>query len=175
MAWCQHATIYTLNYVILTSTMSLTLRNPREWMFVVQISLLIVTFLSLTSQNLSFMQTIQGVNPHPHIAPCFNTWSVIFFFFLLFLCHLLNFGACICQPGKAKWSGPHHIIKMLHFVLFHNVTCYTNSLVSRIHVNATKLRNITCTLVATGVILWSLECAGSYVHILCQLPSTSST
>ena len=27
------------------------------------------------------------------------------------------------------------------FVLFHSVTCYTNSIVSRIHVNITKLRN----------------------------------
>src|ERR1700737_1683019 len=47
----------------------------------------------------------------------------------------------------------------ISFVLFHNVTCYTNSIVSCIHVNTTKLRNITCTLVATGVILWSLECS----------------
>ena len=59
---------------------------------------------------------------------------------------------------KAKWSGPHHIIKMLHFVLFHSVTCYTNFVVLRIHVNTMKLRNITCTLVAMGVILQSLEC-----------------
>ena len=41
----------------------------------------------------------------------------------------------------------------ISFVLFHSVTCYTNSIVSRIHVNTTKLRNIMCTLVATGVIL----------------------
>jgi hypothetical protein len=43
-------------------------------------------------------------------------------------------------------------------VLFHNVTRYTNSIVSHIHVNTTELRNITCTLVATSVILRSLEC-----------------
>ena len=92
-------------------------------------------------------------------------WSVTLFFF--FLCHLLNIGACICQnpPGKANRSRPnhttpHHTIKKLHFVLFQSVTCYTNSIVSRIHVNTAKLRNITCTLVATrcGVILRSLEC-----------------
>ena len=47
---------------------------------------------------------------------------------------------------------------MLHFVLFHNVTCYTNSLLSHIHVNTIKVRNITCTLVATCLILRSLEC-----------------
>jgi hypothetical protein len=62
------------------------------------------------------------------------------------------------SPGKFKWSGPRHIIEMLHFVLFHNVTCYTNSIVLCIDVNTTKLRNIMCTLVATRVILWSLEC-----------------
>jgi hypothetical protein len=60
--------------------------------------------------------------------------------------------------GKAKWSGPHHNIKILHFVSFHSVTCYTDSMVSRIHVNPTKLRNIMCTLIATGVIIRNLEC-----------------
>jgi hypothetical protein len=32
------------------------------------------------------------------------------------------------------------------FVLFHNVTCYNNFIVSHIHVNTTNLCNITCTL-----------------------------
>ena len=49
-------------------------------------------------------------------------------------------------------------------MLFHSVTCYTNSRVSRIYVNTTKLRNITCSLVATGVILRSLECI---VYLIC--------
>ena len=40
----------------------------------------------------------------------------------------------------------------IFFLLFHSVTCYTNSIVSRIHVNTVKLRNITCTLVTTCVI-----------------------
>jgi hypothetical protein len=62
------------------------------------------------------------------------------------------------SSGKARWSGPHHAIKMLHFVLFNNVTCYTKSIVSRIHVNTINFCNITCTLVAIGVILRSLEC-----------------
>ena len=44
------------------------------------------------------------------------------------------------------------------FVLFHNVTCYTNPLFSRIQVNNTYLLNITCTLVPTTKILGSLEC-----------------
>ena len=40
-------------------------------------------------------------------------------------------------------------------VLFHNVTCYTNFVLSPIHVNTTYVLNITCTLLAT----WRLECA----------------
>ena len=51
--------------------------------------------------------------------------------------------AYVTLSGKAKWSEPHLIIKMLHFVLFHNVTCYTNSIVSGIYVNTTKIHNIT--------------------------------
>ena len=39
------------------------------------------------------------------------------------------------------------------FVLFHNVTRYTNPLLSRIQINTTYLLSITCTLVATSVVL----------------------
>ena len=113
---------------------------------------------------LSLIQTTLEVNPHPCIAPCVNMWSVTYlflFFFFFFLCHLLNVGACICHitwEGQVEWSGQHHTIRMLHFVLFPSVTCYTKSIVSHIHVNTTKPRNITCTSVATSVILRSLEC-----------------
>ena len=108
-------------------------RNPREWMFVVQMLLLNVTFSSLISRYLSLMQTTKEVNSHPHIALCVNMWSATFLFF--FLCHLLNVGACICHmSGKAKWNGSHHTIEILQCVLFHSVTCYTNSIASRIHV-----------------------------------------
>ena len=72
-------------------------------MFVVQISLLIVTFLSIISQNLSIMQTTKEFNPHPRIASCVNMWSVFFFFF----CHLLNVDACvhhITWEGRVDWT-----------------------------------------------------------------------
>ena len=45
------------------------------------------------------------------------------------------------------------IIAMLTFVLFHNITYYTNSLLSRIHANTTKLFDMTSILVATSVTL----------------------
>ena len=70
---------YTLTSVISTPgnvLHSLISPDPRERMFVVQISLLVVTFISLTSRNLSLTQTIKEVNPHPRIAPCVNIWSV---------------------------------------------------------------------------------------------------
>ena len=46
----------------------------------------------------------------------------------------------------------------VNFVLFHNVTCYTNPLLSCFQVNTTNLLNTTCTLVATCMILGRLEC-----------------
>ena len=74
---------------------------------------------------------------------------------LLLLLHMPH------RPGRPRGvdrTTPHHTIKMLHFVLFHNVACCTNSLVSCIHVDTAKPHNITCVFVATCVILRSLEC-----------------
>ena len=88
-------------------THSLISWNPRERMSIVQIPLLIVTFLSLISRILSLMPTTKEVIPRPRIAPCVNMWSAIFFFFF-FLCHLLMLvRAYSTLPGKAKWSGAH--------------------------------------------------------------------
>jgi hypothetical protein len=103
-------------------THSLISRNPRERLSVVRISLLIVTSLSLMSRNLSLMQTTQEVNPHPCIASYVNMWVPSS---SSATCWMLVH-AYAASPGKAKWSGPHHTIKMSHFVLFHSVTCYTN-------------------------------------------------
>ena len=126
-------------------THSLISRNPRER--IGQISLLIVIFLSFISWILSLVQTTKEVNPYRCIVSCVNIWSAFFFFFFCFLCHLLNVGACsrhIAREGEADWTTLHHLI-CCTLVLFHSVTCYTNSLVSCIHVNATKHCNITCT------------------------------
>jgi hypothetical protein len=133
--------------------------SRRERIFEVRISLLIVTFLSLISWNLSLMQTTKEVNPHPHIAPCVNMWSVTFFIFFWWMCrpHRLGRPSGVDHTSVGDWrtisNCPH-----ISFVLFHNVTCYTYFVVPCIHVNTTKLRNITCTMVATCVILRTLEC-----------------
>ena len=93
------------NFNLHNITHSLISRNPRERMFVVQISLLVVTFLSLISRSMSLKQSTKEVNPHHHIAPCVNMWSVCFFF----SCHLLNVGACNCHivwEGQVEWTTP---------------------------------------------------------------------
>ena len=63
------------------------------------------------------------------------------------------------SPRNAKWSGPHQRRWEDNEFKFHIVTCYTNFIVAHIHVNATKICNITCTFVATCVILRILECS----------------
>ena len=89
-------------------TQSLISSNLRERMLVVQISLLVITLLSLISSwILLLMQTTKEVNPHPCIASCVNMWSVIFLFLFFSFCHLLNVGACICHitmEDQVEWT-----------------------------------------------------------------------
>jgi hypothetical protein len=132
-------------------------------MFVAQISLLIVTIISLVSRILTLTQCKPPKkSTHTlalrHVSTCEVSSSSSSY------ATCWNVGACISHIAWEghKWSGPHHTtphhnIKMLHLVVFHSVTCYTNSIASCIHINTTNLRNITYTLIATSVILRSLE------------------
>jgi hypothetical protein len=136
--------------------------NPRQQMFVVQVSLLIVTFLSLISSDFVIDANHQRSQPTPsHCAMCQYVECRLHIFNFPFLL-LMSLVGCWCMhmPHRSgRPSGVDHTtnIKMLHFVLFRSVTCYIDPIVSRM-LTLRKLRNLKCTLVATGVILWSLEC-----------------
>ena len=154
-------------------THSLVSRNPRERMFIVQRSLLIVTILSLISR---FVIDAHDQRSQPIPSYCTMCQHVKCFILRL----LMPLGECWCirPPHRlGRPSGVDHTsvserimnsnCPRISFMLFHSVTCYTNPLISRIHVNTTKLCNITCTLVATSVILRSLESieCGLIVHV----------
>ena len=58
------------------------------------------------------------------------------------------------------------------FVLFHDVTCYTSSLLAHIRINTIYLLNVMCALVVTCLILRRLECTTDMVCWNCVMPTS---
>ena len=82
---------------------------------------------------------------------------------LTLLLLLMPFVECWCThmshcPGRPSEMDHTNVSGEENEIKFHSVTCYTSYKVSSIHVTTTKLHNITCTLLATCLILRSLEC-----------------
>ena len=125
--WDTHSKLRDINLHHVTH--SLISRNLREQMFIVRISLLIVTFLSFISRSLvTIVKLSEKSNPtHSHCA--------------------------MCQHGEC-----HLLLLLLLLLIMPLVECW-----SRIHVNITKLHNITCTLIAAGVMLRSLMSVYIYI------------
>ena len=97
-----HSKLHNINFC--NVTYSLISQNSRERMFLVQISLLIVTFLFFISRVLPLMQTTIEVNPHPRIVPYVNTMECPFLFILpMSLVELLVHG-CVTLLRKVKWE-----------------------------------------------------------------------
>jgi hypothetical protein len=134
------------------------------WIYIYQLSYVALCFVTLSlSLSLSLLYIITlgnkcvgGLN----LPPCCH----------ICLSYVMGFDIKIMHQSirttHSHTSYCHHChYYSVDFVFFLNVTCYTNSLLSRFHANIADLLDIMCTLVATTKILGRLECIEDF-HIL---------
>ena len=110
---------------------------------------------SLMPLLLVYPKTLGNICSNLFLPPCCH----------IFLIYIMGFDIAIHQRIEITCSHAshcHHCIYChycnVNLVLFHNVKCYTNFLLSHIHANTTNHFNTTCMiLVATCMILGRLE------------------
>ena len=128
-------------------------------MFLVQISLLIITFLSLVSLIFVIDANHQSSQPTPsHFAMC--QYVECHLILLLLFMSLAEFW-CVHMPHRpGRQSGVDHTNGGDRTMNSHSVVSHATLILQyhAFHVNTTELQHVTCTLVARGVILRSLEC-----------------
>ena len=119
------------------TTHSLISQNPREWMFVVQISLPYCHIYLPYITNF----VINASHPKSQPTPSHRAmWQYVQCHVLLLL-PLVEWWlhAYATSPIKAKWSGPHKQRWEENEFKFHSVTCYTKSKVN--HASMSTLQN----------------------------------
>ena len=166
-AWCiVHPKLRNINLHNIAH--SLIFWKPRERMFAVSTSLLIVTFLSLISWIVVIdanHQRSQSTLLHYTRCQYVECHFLLLFLLLLPLVPLVE-GWCMHMPHRlGRPSGVDHTNVGERGMNLNSIESHATlmCIASCIHVKTTKLCNITCTLVATGVILRDLECSEKFL------------